>query len=209
MGEVINLSGLKGPLAVVGFVPPYYPHRGNLRRSDKEHALLEALAAVAAKGHEEFGEEITYVEYFGGITDMSFLGFRGARGACRARGEHAGMGKALLASSGGSVRPMSPWRTSVRRKDAHKDTERLELDFSLRVRRNFCAAPWSIRSLPEDRLDGPGRRGPERKKERRCPVTNGNGGMEQAALRWTSASTRFFPLSGGASGKPSHSQRKG
>jgi arginine utilization protein RocB len=135
MGEVVNLSGLKGPLAVVGFVPPYYPHRGNLRCSDKEHALLEALAAVAAKGREEFGEEIAYVEYFGGITDMSFLGFQGEPEALAALAENMpGWGKLYSLPLEDLLRLDVPVANiGPAGKDAHKDTERLELDFSLRV----------------------------------------------------------------------------
>ncbi len=122
-------------MAVVGFVPPYYPHRGNLRRSDKERALLEALAAVAKKGREEFGEEIAYVEYFGGITDMSFLGFQGEPEALIALAENMpGWGKLYSLPLEDLLRLDVPVANiGPAGKDAHKDTERLELDFSRRV----------------------------------------------------------------------------
>lgn len=73
---LLDLSGEKGPLVVVGFLPPYYPPRLNLRRTEGELALLRAVDRLKVYGKES-GVSISVVEVFQGIMDLSYFGFQG------------------------------------------------------------------------------------------------------------------------------------
>ncbi|GHV38697.1 hypothetical protein FACS1894187_17800 [Synergistales bacterium] len=70
----LDLLGEKGPLVIVGFLPPYYPQRRNTSESDAERGVREAARCVRGK-LKELGFGLEEVEIFEGITDMSFTGF--------------------------------------------------------------------------------------------------------------------------------------
>ncbi|MDR1740791.1 MAG: M20/M25/M40 family metallo-hydrolase [Synergistaceae bacterium] len=73
----LDLLGEKGPLVVVGFVPPVYPPRLNENASPAEMAIRAAVPALREHLNAE-GFGLREAEVFQGITDMSFTGFRGA-----------------------------------------------------------------------------------------------------------------------------------
>lgn len=73
---LLDLSGEKGPLIVTGFLPPYYPPRLNMRRTPGERSLLRAVDRLSRHG-ARLGVEVSTVEVFKGIMDMSYLGFQG------------------------------------------------------------------------------------------------------------------------------------
>ena len=156
MEHVLDLSGLSGPLAVVGFLAPYYPHRGNQRRTDKERRLLKAMQVVADEARRAWGEEVRFVEHFGGITDMSFLGFQGDRAELEALAENSpGWGTLYtlplddLLALDVPVANIGPAG-----KDAHKDTERLELEFSFRVAPRLLRKALEHLSRPPEKVRG-------------------------------------------------------
>ncbi len=130
---LLDASGLPGPLVVVGFLPCYYPHRGNGRSTAKERRLLSAARKVRERARKEFGEEIRLVEYFSGICDLSYFGFDGDAAALEALAANTpGWGRVYdlpLAALASLDMPIVNFGPSG--KDAHKTTERLELSFSL------------------------------------------------------------------------------
>lgn len=73
---LLDLSGEKGPLIVVGFLPPYYPPRRNLGKTPGEMAVLRAVDRLKEAG-KEFDLSISTVEVFQGIMDLSYFGFQG------------------------------------------------------------------------------------------------------------------------------------
>lgn len=73
---LLDLSGEKGPLVVVGFLPPFYPPRVNQRKTAGERALLRSIDRLKQDGRE-LGLDITSVEVFQGIMDLSYFGFQG------------------------------------------------------------------------------------------------------------------------------------
>ncbi|MEA4881784.1 MAG: M20/M25/M40 family metallo-hydrolase [Synergistaceae bacterium] len=73
---LLDLSGEKGPLIVVGFLPPYYPPRRNLGKTPGEQAVLRAVDRLKEAG-KEYGLSISTVEVFQGIMDLSYFGFQG------------------------------------------------------------------------------------------------------------------------------------
>ena len=67
-------------MIVIGFLPPYYPHRANKRQSDREIGLLEAVNQVIDEARDQFDETLAISEHFASISDLSYVGFRQARG---------------------------------------------------------------------------------------------------------------------------------
>jgi arginine utilization protein RocB len=130
----LDMTGEKGPLAVVGFVPPFYPPRVNRGKESGERAVRHG-ASVVGETLRRRGFDLAEIEIFQGITDLSFTGFQG---------------KAEELSSLAANTPL--WGknydlplTDLRKidipgvvlgpigMDSHKITERVELDFSFNV----------------------------------------------------------------------------
>ena len=74
---LLDLSGEKGPLILVGFLPPFYPPRLNRSESAGERALLRAVERLKEAG-KPYGLSISRIDVFQGIMDLSYLGFQGA-----------------------------------------------------------------------------------------------------------------------------------
>ncbi len=133
---VADQSGLEGPAIVVGFLPPYYPHRVNRRRNEKERTLRRIIEEMVAKATvlSEDGA-VSIKEVFGGITDLSFLGFEGRREALEALSENMpAWGKVYSLPLDQILKldiPVANMGPAGR--DAHKMTERLELKYSLEI----------------------------------------------------------------------------
>ena len=133
---VWEVSALRGPAIVLGFLPPYYPSRLNAERTPKERELKRIIREQADRAKELAGDgAVTVQEIFGGITDLSYLGFQGAPSGLKALGENMpGWGELYslpmreLLSLDIPVANMGPAG-----KDAHKATERLELNYSLKI----------------------------------------------------------------------------
>lgn len=71
----VSLSGEKGPFVVVGFLFPWYPHRGNEGRTPGERALAvlaEELVILAERTHRR---QLDVRPFYEGISDLSYCGF--------------------------------------------------------------------------------------------------------------------------------------
>ena len=129
--RLLALSSLKGPAIIVGFVPPYYPPRLNTRATAHERELRDIMERLVTEVAETCGQ-VRLIECFGGITDLSFLGFSGNPDDLQTLSRNMpGWGtvydlpiEALLRLDV-PVANMGPAG-----KDAHKDTERLECSYS-------------------------------------------------------------------------------
>jgi Arginine degradation protein (predicted deacylase) len=53
--ETLRRSGMKGPLVVYGFLPPYYPQRVTTGRTPREKALVDAVQWAVSEGASRFG----------------------------------------------------------------------------------------------------------------------------------------------------------
>ena len=127
---------LAKPAIIVGFVPPYYPALYNRNRTEDEKRLRRIVMKTVEEAGRLAGDGATsYTEVFMGISDLSFLGFQGEEQALLALKDNMpGWGVAYdlpieqLLSLDVPVANMGPAG-----RDAHKDTERLELRYSLEV----------------------------------------------------------------------------
>lgn len=132
--HLVSLANLKGPAVVLGFLPPYYPHRLNLGASEKERRLRSIMEGGCADLEKSTGQ-VRLVECFSGIMDLSYMGFQGQASDLGMLAENMpGWGTVYslpvddLLSLDVPIASVGPAG-----KDAHKDTERLELDYSFTV----------------------------------------------------------------------------
>ncbi len=129
--RLVSLANLKGPAIVVGFLPPYYPQRLNLRRTERERRLRGIMEEVCGELERTVGS-VKLVECFSGIMDLSFMGFQGEAEELHALADNMpGWGTVFSLPMDDLLSldvPIAGMGTAG--KDAHKDTERLELDYS-------------------------------------------------------------------------------
>ena len=129
--HLVSLVNLKGPAVVVGFLPPYYPQRINRRATEKERRLRSIMEGVCADLEKSVGN-VSLVECFSGIMDLSYMGFQGQPEELTSLAENMPGWGTVFSLSMDSLLSLDVPIASVgpSGKDAHKDTERLELDYS-------------------------------------------------------------------------------
>jgi len=142
LSNALDITGDKGPLVVIGFAPPFYPPRVNKGETTRERAVRYA-ASLVAENLKHRGFDLKEIEIFQGITDLSFTGFQG-------EAAELDLLKANIPLWGrGYDLPMEAIRKidipcvvlGPIGKDAHKITERVELDYS------FNALPFALKNF--------------------------------------------------------------
>lgn len=131
--DLLDRSGLEGPLAVVGFLPPWYPpKRPGL--STRDHGLDKALEGVFSLASER-GYDPVREELFEGISDLSYLGSAGDLGSVSALIDNmAGWGDLYSVPLDAMVEVDAPvCNVGPLGRDVHKATERLEPSFAFTV----------------------------------------------------------------------------
>lgn len=78
VNHMLDLSELKGPFAVTGFLSPYCQPRINYRRTAGERRMLAAADSVIAYAGEQYGITVIRDEVYEGISDMSEMGYQGS-----------------------------------------------------------------------------------------------------------------------------------
>ncbi|MDR3230856.1 MAG: M20/M25/M40 family metallo-hydrolase [Synergistaceae bacterium] len=134
LSGALDLAGEKGPLVVVGFVPPFYPPRSNGSRNPHERAVREAAAVIRGE-LEGLGFALKEVEIFQGITDLSYTGFEGRvedLAPLAANFPLWGRGYGLPLEDLQKI-DIPPVILGPIGRDAHKITERVELNYSFNV----------------------------------------------------------------------------
>lgn len=149
VGEALRFYPDKRPMIIVGFLPPYYPHRTNKRQSAREKGLVEAVNQVIQKAHNEFNEPLAISEHFASISDLSYVGFQGNREELVPLAHNTpGWGVIYDIPLDDLLKLDIPAvNLGPAGKDAHKFIERLELDYSLEV------VPQLLKSLVEKLAD--------------------------------------------------------
>lgn len=131
---LLDLSGEKGPLILVGFLPPFYPPRLNRSESSGERSLLRAVERLKEAG-KPFGLSINRIDVFQGIMDLSYLGFQGEPSELDALAKNMPLwGRAYrfpldeLKKLDVPIANFGPIG-----KDDHKNAERIQLPYYLRT----------------------------------------------------------------------------
>lgn len=133
--ETLRRSGMKGPLVVYGFLPPYYPQRVTTGRTPREKALVDAVQWAVSEGASRFGARIDVNDYFGGVSDLSFFGYQGTREDMDALSRNLPGWKTVFRLPAEDLFRLDVPVANIAPagKDSHKKTERLELSYSLEV----------------------------------------------------------------------------
>ena len=131
---ILDLTGEKGPLVLVGFVPPYYPPRNNGDRTVYERGVRNA--AHSTKDFlKKRGYAFEEIEIFQGITDLSYTGFQGDMKDIVPLATNTplwGYGYELPLRELHRIDIPSVLMGPIG-KDAHKITERVDLEFSFNI----------------------------------------------------------------------------
>ncbi len=132
---MVDLCGLTGPLVVIGFLPPWYPHRSSLGDAEGERIVSLAADETVREAKVQFGETLQLRPFFEGVSDLSYCGFQGPASEMDLFARNMpGWGKLYslpidaLAELDIPVLNLGPLG-----KDAHKSTERIHLGYALEV----------------------------------------------------------------------------
>ncbi|QTX32268.1 M20/M25/M40 family metallo-hydrolase [Aminithiophilus ramosus] len=130
---LLDASGERGPLIVVGFLFPYYPHRINGGRSEGDRRMAAVAQAVAEAARSRFGRHLGLRPLFEGVSDLSYCGFSADRAELDLLARNVpGWGRLYrfpleaLASLDIPILNVGPLG-----RDAHKSTERVHLPYLL------------------------------------------------------------------------------
>jgi arginine utilization protein RocB len=132
-GQVLRFYGDKDPAIIVGFLPPYYPHRSNLRKSPRELALMEAVEELISEAASSYGETLVVREHFEAISDLSYMGFQGNKDDLVSLAANTpGWGEVYDLPLDTLLKLDVPVvNIGASGRDAHKYTERLDLKYYL------------------------------------------------------------------------------
>lgn len=72
--KVLPWRGKRGPVVIVGFLPPYMPYRSSYGDTLGEKHLRSAITATVSYAKETFGRELPEYPAFGGLCDLSYVG---------------------------------------------------------------------------------------------------------------------------------------
>jgi arginine utilization protein RocB len=135
VNHLVDLTGLKGPAVIVGFLPPYCPSGYNERMSPEELKIVEVSEKVIKLAKEKYDMEISTGEIYEGISDLSEFAFKGTQKDIETLTTNfTGWGvdfdypfeqSRFLDIPIVNIGPIG--------KDAHKKTERLYLPYALNV----------------------------------------------------------------------------
>jgi len=133
--HLAEACALKPPYGIVGFLPPWYPHRTNRGKSRGEMAMRHVAEKLREKAKTAYGVELEIRSLFEGVSDLSYCGFEGGAEEIRTVGENLpGWGKLYrfpeeeLLELDIPILNLGPFG-----KDSHKNTERIHLPYSLEV----------------------------------------------------------------------------
>ncbi len=130
--HLADACGLQPPFGVVGFLPPWYPHRTNRKRNERESAMGRVAAKIREEAQRSHGVDLKIRTLFEGVSDLSYCGFEGGADEIRTVGENLpGWGdlyrfpEEALLKLDIPILNLGPFG-----KDAHKNTERVHLPYS-------------------------------------------------------------------------------
>lgn len=72
--KIADLSGAEPPYAVCFFLPPWMPVRTDFTDAPRDRALIDVARCVESELREKHGMEMTEIEFFAGLCDLSYAG---------------------------------------------------------------------------------------------------------------------------------------
>lgn len=132
--ETYERSGIKKPMIILSLIPPFYPHMHLKESGEREKALIQAVDEVIKYAKEKYGEKIIKEPYYMGISDLSYIGFDGNDDFDDFVSNIPGYGVNYCFHAGDLKKLNIPGIIfGGAGKDIHKNTERIDVDYSLKV----------------------------------------------------------------------------
>lgn len=146
---IADASGAEGPYAVCFFLPPWMPPRTDFTGDPRDKKVVDAARAVEKLCKEKYGLDMTEVELFAGLCDLSYAGAKISDGDVNTLSENMpGWGELYklplpeMRALGLPVMNLGPSGEAP-----HKKDERLYLRYSLEALPELLYA--AIRELAE------------------------------------------------------------
>jgi len=122
------------PMIILSFIPPFYPHICLNESKEKDQRFIEAIDGMIKYAEESFSEKIVKEQYFMGISDMSYTGIDENQDLDSLSANIVGYGINYdLHLEALSKLDIPGIVFGGEGKDIHKNTERLNVHYSLEV----------------------------------------------------------------------------
>ncbi|MHC1720167.1 MAG: M20/M25/M40 family metallo-hydrolase [Clostridiaceae bacterium] len=122
------------PMIILSYIPPFYPHICLKDSKAKDRRFIETIDKVIKYAEESFNEKIVKEQYFMGISDLSYTGIDENQDLDSLAANIVGYGINYdLYLEALSKLDIPGIVFGGEGKDIHKSTERLNVDYSLRV----------------------------------------------------------------------------
>jgi len=132
--ETYESYAKKRPMVVISFIPPYYPHIQADASGEKGAALLRAVDGMVKYASDSYGEKIVKEQFFMGISDLSYTGISDDQDLDSLALNIIGYGSTYdLNLEALSMLDIPAVVFGGEGKDIHKNTERLNIEYSLEV----------------------------------------------------------------------------
>jgi arginine utilization protein RocB len=132
--ETYESYAKKRPMVVISFIPPYYPHIQIGASGEKRAGFLEAVDEMIEYASLKHGEKIVKEQFFMGISDLSYTGISDDQDLDSLALNIIGYGTAYdLNLEALSMLDIPAVVFGGEGKDIHKNTERLNREYSLEV----------------------------------------------------------------------------
>lgn len=132
--EVYEKYPNKKPMIVIGFAPPYYPHKSTYSNNKANKAFLDAVNKTVNYAKEKFNQELIKEDYFMGICDLSYTGTSNTRGLDTVSNNMPALNKCYSFPTKELTELNIPGAVfGGFGKDFHKYTERLNLSYSMDI----------------------------------------------------------------------------
>jgi arginine utilization protein RocB len=124
----------KKPMIVISYIPPYYPHLQLDGSNVKGAGLIKAVDEMIKYAADRFGEKIVKEQFFMGISDLSYTGISDDQDIDSLASNIIGYGSSYdLQLEALSMLDIPGVVFGGEGKDIHKNTERLNVKYSLEV----------------------------------------------------------------------------
>lgn len=129
--DMLKLLPSLRPAAIIGFAPPYYPHRIGCKNF---HKIMDVCSKAIDRSRSIHNEELLHRDVFPGLCDMSYLGFQNPDDYFALESDMPVFGGAYkLPVKSLSDIDIGGINIGVMGRDAHKNTERLNMPYSFNV----------------------------------------------------------------------------
>lgn len=141
--KIASLSGEEDPYVVCFFLPPWLPMRTDFTGESHDRAVIEAARRVGRELRERYNLEMTEIEFFAGLCDLSYVGGKISEADLAVfESNLPGFGEIYqIPLADMSVLALPVVNLGPSGEDAHKNTEKLRIPYSLKI------LPSLLRSL--------------------------------------------------------------